>query len=100
VFGDFEDFVGHEPVRLAVQRIGRLGARSRDQAEDLSGLLVHPVPALVDAVTALRGQIDLVGIGRVGGGRASLEVAHVRVQRDRRPPSVGDESAQWRSFCP
>ena len=47
VLADGEDLVGDETVRVAVDRVRGLGVGCLDQAEDLSGLLVHPVAQVV-----------------------------------------------------
>src|SRR6478735_12700562 len=53
VLADGVDLVRHQPVGLAVDRVGRLGVRCLDEAEDLARALVDPVPQVADAVRAL-----------------------------------------------
>src|SRR5947208_1047449 len=52
VLCDWEDLVGDQTVRLAVDGGGGLGVGRLHQAEDLARLLVHPVADVVHPVGA------------------------------------------------
>ena len=68
-----EDLVGDEAVGLAVHRVGRLGVRRLDEAEDLPGALVDPVAQVADAVRPLGGEVGLVGGRDVARRDAALD---------------------------
>ena len=53
------DGVRDESVGLSVDRVGSLGVRSLDKAEDLSLALVHPVAQIADLVLALGREVGL-----------------------------------------
>jgi len=73
-FHDFEDAVGDQAVRLAMNTRRRLGVGSLDQAERLVVLFVDPVLDVLDAVSLLLGQISLVSVSNVGRGRTCRQV--------------------------
>jgi hypothetical protein len=68
-FGDREDRVRDESVRLSVYRDRGVGVGSLDEAEDLAVLLVNPVLLVVDAVPGLGFQVSLMRAGDVRGGQ-------------------------------
>src|SRR5262249_21366573 len=77
------DFVGHRPVGLAMHRGRRFLAGGVDQAEDLAGTLVIPVPDIVDAILTLYLEIFLVCTGCHLGGQSVYLVVHVEIERHR-----------------
>ena len=54
-----------------------LGGFGFDEAEDLSGLFVDPVPEVGHAVLALRLQILAVGFGHIAGVDAAFDVVNI-----------------------
>ena len=66
-FGHREDLIGYQAVRLAVDALGGVRVGGLDQAEDLSGRWVDPVPQIADSVALLGRQIGgvcLLGVGQ------------------------------------
>src|SRR5215470_1014538 len=82
-FLHLDDLVGHRPVGLAVHRGRCFLAGGVDQAEDLAGTLVVPVPDIVDAILTLYLEIFLVCTGCHLGGQSVYLVVHVEIERHR-----------------
>src|SRR5665213_3100367 len=74
-----------QPMRLTVDRVGRLGARRVAQAEDLSLLLVQPVLDVLHAVRCLHVQVLHMRAGNAGRSHAR-NVVNVHVHRHADPP--------------
>jgi hypothetical protein len=81
VLADRIDLVGHQSMSLAVHGIRRLGIWSFDQAEDLAGLFVHPVPQILDSVRILVRKVGLMRFGHVVGPDSPFD--RVNIHEDR-----------------
>src|SRR5829696_5494025 len=88
-FLNLGDLVGHEPVRLPVNRLGRLLVGGLNEAEDLSRVPVEPVPVVLDPVLVLDLLVLPVGVGHGVGGQPFDAPVMVHEHRyPGHPPSV------------
>jgi hypothetical protein len=65
--GDLDDLAGNQPMRLAVNALGRFGVRRVHQAKRGPTPLVEPVGQELDAVLILNLQILAMRLGDVCG---------------------------------